>query len=308
MKLKIISTTKQEKGIIEMPEQFSEAVRPDIIKRAVLAIMANKRQPYGVDPEAGKRYVATLSKRRRKYRGVYGKGISRTPRKIIRRSGSQLRWIGAFAPQTVGGRKAHPPKAEKIWKQKINKKERKKAIRSALSATLLKEIVKKRGHIIPDNYPFIIESKIESIKKTKEIKELLKKLGFSEELERASKKTKIRAGKGKLRSRKYKKIRGMLLVVSGPCNLIHSAQNIPGLEVCEVRKLNAEILAPGTFPGRMTLFTEKAIETLKNEKLFTEKQKNIEKKQLKSIPKENKINKKSVEKERKKVTKNKKRN
>ena len=39
----------------------------------------------------------------------------------------------------------------------VNKKENRKAIRSALAATVNPEIVKGRGHKITDNYPFIID-------------------------------------------------------------------------------------------------------------------------------------------------------
>ena len=38
-----------------------------------------------------------------------------------------MNWVGAFAPGTVGGRKAHAPNAEKIFDKKINKKENRKA-------------------------------------------------------------------------------------------------------------------------------------------------------------------------------------
>ena len=84
-----------------------------LIKRAVLTLQNNKRQRYGANPEAGKKVSAALSKRRRKYRGSYGHGISRVPRKILSRRGTSMNWQGAFAPGTVGGRRAHPPKAEK---------------------------------------------------------------------------------------------------------------------------------------------------------------------------------------------------
>ena len=69
---------------------------------------------------------AKLSKRRRAYRGSYGFGISRTPRKILSKRGRRLGWVGAVAPNTVGGRRTHPPKAEKIWREEINTKERRK--------------------------------------------------------------------------------------------------------------------------------------------------------------------------------------
>jgi len=269
MKLKVLNITKTELRKKELPNQFDEQIRPDIVKRAVIALRSSRRQSYGAAPGAGKRASAELSRRRHNYRGSYGHGISRVPRKILTRRGTRMNWVGAFAPGTVGGRRAHPPKAGKKLILKVNKKERRLAIRSAMSATIIKNLVEARGHVVPDNYPFMIENKIENLIKTKDVKNTLEKLGLEEELKRVSKK-KIRAGKGKSRGRKYKKIRGILIVVARDCNLIKGVKNIPGVEVEIVDKLNAEILAPGNNIGRLTIFTEAAIERLEKERLFTD--------------------------------------
>jgi large subunit ribosomal protein L4e len=268
MELKIFTLAKTEAGKKKLPAQFSEVVRPDIISRAVEVIQSNRRQPYGTDPMAGKRSSSQISKRRRDYRRCYGYGISRINRKIMSRRGERMNWRGAFSPNTVGGRMAHPPKAEKDWSKKINKKENAKAIRSALSATVIKAMVQARGHNVPDNYPFIIESKIESLDKTKKVKEALIKLGFEAELERISQKT-VRAGKGKMRGRKYKKKTGLLIVVAdSKCALKTSAGGMQGITVSNVKDLNVEVLAPGARPGRITIFTDSAIEMLTKENLF----------------------------------------
>ena len=266
MKVKVFSS-QGEKGSVELPAQFNEPVRAEVIKRAVLALQSHKRQPYGADPLAGKRFSVKLSRRRRDYKGSYGKGISRVPRKTLSRNGSQMYWVGAFAPGTVGGRRAHPPKIEKVWSQKVNDKERKLAIRSALSASVLKDWVVKRGHVLPPTYPFIISNEAEELQKTKDVKSLLEKFGFEKELERTTEK-KIRAGKGKNRGRPYNKKTGILLVVSQKCPLSSSARNIPGVDVVPVNAINAELLAPGTIPGRLTLYTQKAIERIQKENLF----------------------------------------
>ncbi|MBW2965314.1 50S ribosomal protein L4, partial [Candidatus Woesearchaeota archaeon] len=229
MKLKILDKTSAEKGAKDLPKVFGEQVRPDLIKRAVEALQANARQPYGADPMAGKKCSAKLSRRRRKYRGSYGHGISRVPRKIHSRNGTRMNWTGAFAPGTVGGRIAHPPKASKILEKSINTKERRKAIRSAIAATTMVQLVKERGHAAPAAYPFIINNDFEALSKTKQVKEALTKLGFSDELTRASEKT-FRAGKSRLRGRKYRKRKGPLFVVAKDCPLLKAATGIPGVE------------------------------------------------------------------------------
>lgn len=261
MKISVINLEKKEIKKIDLPNHFNEEIRPDLIKRSFLAIRANKRQIYGAAPRAGKRASAKLSRRRRDFKTSYGIGISRVPRKIMSGKGSRWNWVGAFAPGMVGGRRAHPPKAEKIWKIKINKKENRKAIRSALAAVMNKEIVKKRCHLIPEDYPFVISNDFEKLKKTKEVIDILKKIGFEEELERI--KRKVRAGKGKMRGRKYKIKKSLLLVVGEECNLLKSAENIPGVNVVIFNKLDTELLAPGANIGRATLFSENAIEEIR---------------------------------------------
>ncbi len=267
MKLAILDSQKNEKGKMDLPKQFSEPLREDVIKKAVLAIEANMRQPYGAYPEAGKEVSAELSRRRKKYRGSYGHGISRVPRKIMSRRGTRLNWVAALAPGTVGGRRAHPPKSEKIWEQKINKKERRLAIRSAISATVNKDIVSRRGHMIPENYPFIADDSVESIQKTKDAKIMIKGLGFEADLARAENR-KVKAGRAKTRGRKYQSAKSLLIVVSGDCNLKKAASNIPGVEIINVSDLNAKILAPGSVPGRATLFTRSAVEKMAKDNLF----------------------------------------
>lgn len=268
MELDLINQESKSVGKIKLPEQFDEPVRVDLISRAVISIMTHNRQPYGADPRAGKKHSARLSKRRRKYRGSYGKGIARIPRKIHTRRGIQFNWTGAFAPMTVGGRRAHPPKAEKVWSRKINDKERKKSLRSALAASISKEIVMKRGHKAPESYPFIISNDFENFDKTKLVNSALNNIGLADELSRSSEK-RIRAGKGKMRGRKYKRPIGPLLVVGSECNLLKAANNMPGVDIVEVSKLNTKLLAPGCHPGRLTLFTKNAIDRLSNERLFT---------------------------------------
>ncbi|MBI3052249.1 50S ribosomal protein L4 [Candidatus Woesearchaeota archaeon] len=266
MKLPIIGADNSKSGFADLPAQFSEVVDSGLIRRAVLAIQANRRQPYGASPGAGKRQSAKLSRRRRNYKGSYGMGISRVPRKTMSRRGRRFVWQGAFAPGTVGGRRAHPPKAEKVWAVKINRKENRKAIRSALAATLSRDLVTARGHMPPDTYPFVLAGQFEDISRTKDVHKALLALGFSGELERAHERS-IRAGKGRMRGRKYVRKTGPLLVVSKKCSLMKSARNL-GVDIVEVSRLNAELLAPGASPGRMAVFTDGAMARIGREGLF----------------------------------------
>lgn len=269
MKLKVFDSNNKETKMVTLPSQFVEPVRPDLVKRAVLALQASRRQKYGAYSEAGKGYSAYLSKRRHDYKSTYGIGQSRTPRKVLNRRGTRFYFVGAFAPQTVGGRRAHPAKAEKEWTQKINIKERRKAIRSALAATMDAQLVLERGHKLPTTYPFVLDTSFEAIAKTKDVLTALELLGFADELERA-KQTTIRAGAGKRRGRKTITKKSFLFVVSKDCPLLKSAANLSGVDVVPVQSLNAELLAPGTHVGRLTLFTDGALDVMAQHQLFTQ--------------------------------------
>lgn len=261
MKLPVLDKTGKEISKKELPVQFTEVIRPDLIYRAVLTVQANTRQPYGSNPDAGMMVSAKLSRRRRDYKGSYGIGIARSPRKIMSHRGTRFNWVGALAPNTVGGRRAHPPKADRIWDKKLNTKERRFALRSALSATVSKELVKKRGHILPKEFPFVLSNDIENIQKTKDVIELLYALGFKDELDRTKDKT-IRAGVGKNRGRPYKIKKSVLFVVSKKCDLNKAAANVSGVDIVTPNHLNANLLAPGCSIGRLTLYTEGAIDEI----------------------------------------------
>jgi len=261
MKVPVLDKTGKESGKKELPSQFNETVRPDLIHRAVLTVQANSRQPYGSNVDAGMLVSAKLSRRRRDYKGAYGIGISRSPRKIMTKHGTRFNWVGALAPNTRGGRRAHPPKADRIWDKKLNTKERRFALRSALAATMYKDIVSARGHILPKEFPFILSNDVENISKTKDVIELLYALGFKAELDRTKDKVK-RAGKGKNRGRPYKVKKSVLFVVSKKCDLNKAATNVSGVDIVTPDHLNAELLAPGSAIGRLTLYTEGAIDAI----------------------------------------------
>ncbi|MEF8880311.1 MAG: 50S ribosomal protein L4 [Candidatus Nanohaloarchaea archaeon] len=249
----------------EMPDQFNERVRPDIVKRAALSIKSKNRQSYGAEGDAGLKHVTRWRQRRRSYRSKKGKGRARTPRKIQVARGMQLFGDGAEAPNTRGGRRAHPPKAEKDFSEEINDKERRKAIRSAIAASNDAKLVEEH-HNYDGELP-LIEEGLESVEKTSELKERLEDIGLEEELERCSEK-KVRAGRGKTRGRKYRRKKGPLVVVAEDEGLLQASNNLAGVEVSLVDQLNAEKLSMGARPGRLVVWSEKALEELNEKELY----------------------------------------
>ena len=265
MKVPVYDLKGKETEKVKLPKQFESPLREDLIRKAVKAIQKNKVQPHGSSKAAGRKSSAVFRGTRRGYGHSYNWSVARLPR-ILLRGGRRVGRV-MNVPQAVGGPAAHPPRASRIWKLKLNDKERRLAIRSALTATTNKDTVVARGHNVPNDYPFLVVDKFEELSKTKDVVAAFELLGLSSELERASKK-KFRSGRGKSRGRTYKKTKGPLLVVSGESPVIKAAKNLAGVDVVIVNQLNADLLAPGAHPGRLTVFTKKAIEKLEKEKLF----------------------------------------
>lgn len=259
MKAQIIDIKGEKSREVELPSCFETKVREDLIHKVFWAMQKRQRQPYGSYILAGKEVAASgkQSHARRKWKTLYGKGISRVPRKTLSHRGEQFYWIGAFIPGTVGGRAAHPPKPV-YSKIKINKKENKKAINSAIAASVSKEMIEKKYPKVKlqSELPIVIDS--EAMKsKTKEIISLLEKLTGI----KIKKIKKIRAGKGKRRDRTYK-IKGRLLLIISKGEDAKKLANY-GIEVAKANQLNILTMAPGGIPGRLAVWTEKALEELK---------------------------------------------
>lgn len=241
-------------GKMRLPEVFKAFVRADLIKRAVLAAQSHRIQPKGRDRMAGKRTSAESY-------GV-GYGLSRVPRvkgERYARAGS-----AAFAPGTVKGRLAHSPTPEKKVRKNMNKKEKVRALMAAVAATASKEAVLSRGHIVDEKteLPLIITDQIEELNSTKEVCRVLANLGLWPDVERVRDSVKVRAGKGKMRGRRKKHGVGPLIVVKDGGAVLKAARNLPGVDVVKIDRLNVEALAPGTHPGRLTVWSESALKRL----------------------------------------------
>lgn len=248
MKANIIDLSGNQVGQIELPAVFEEEYRPDLIKRAVLSAQANRLQPYGPHFYAGMNTSARS--------WGPGHGVSRVPRIINARRAAGI-------PMAKGGRRSHAPQPNADKTEKINIKERKKAIRSAIAATTIPELVSARGHVFQKDLPVVVQNDFESLSKTSEVKKFLVAAGLWDDVERAKNGKTIRAGKGKTRGRKYKNRKSLLIVVGEDQGAGKAARNLPGVDFVNADALNAEHLAPGTHAGRLTLWTEASIQRLK---------------------------------------------
>jgi len=266
-KVNIYGLDGKVKNQVELPPVFSSEFRPDVIRRAVTAARANRRQPYGPAPMAGMRHAVRQWGK--------GRGAARVMRLTQGRTAAQ-------SPPNVGGRRAHPPRPEKKLGEKINKKERLLAMRSALAAASDPEIVRRRGHRISDGLtvPVVItddfERLFDKIAKdyekqgerpayTKETLKFLGLLGLEDEMRRARDGIHVRAGRGKMRGRRLKRPKSILFVVNDIENARRCVGNLPGIDIVQPSRLNVELLAPGGDPGRLAVFTEGALRSLGGE-------------------------------------------
>lgn len=247
-KISVHDKSGKSAGQVEIPAVFSTPLRTDLIRKAVAVAQANRRQRYGASPVAGVRPSVEWPGK--------GKGMARTPRL---RQGNRA----AFVPNAFKGRRAHPPESRHFWNEKINVKERRLAIASALAATAQAEIVKARGHKVDDKvaFPIVVSDDFATTVKTAELAASLASLGLGADLERAKTGVHIRAGMGKLRGRAYRTPRSVLLVTAD--GNAPAAPNLAGVEVVAARNLSAEDLAPGGDAGRLTVYTQGALAHLK---------------------------------------------
>ncbi len=258
MKITILDSEGKKKKEIET-SIFDGKIREDIVQKVAEA--EKIRQPYSPFPLAGKQYSAMGKIRhgRRRWKTAAGKGISRVPRKIFWRRGTQFYWEAATVSGTRGGRRAHPPKIlGMINTKKINKKETRLAFLSALALTSSVEHIKKKystleSQKIETKLPIVVEESVVKLK-TKEFLSLVKKmLGGLSEI--AIQKRKVRHGKGKMRGRKYKKTAGALFIIGK-----QEEMKINGVDIKKANEVRVKDLASNG--ARLTIYTEKAIKEL----------------------------------------------
>jgi large subunit ribosomal protein L4e len=249
---------------INLPKCFSSTIREDIVLKVFEA--KKTKQPYSPSPVAGKQYSARgkIRHRRHVWQTSYGRGMSRVPRKVMSRRGTQFNWEAASIPFARGGMRAHPPKiVSMINTKKINKNEIKMALNSAISSTANPKMISKKYERIEEKsikeVPFVIESKLNKIK-SKDLIEKIKLILGENLFQVALKKRVQRAGKGKTRGRKYKSNAGLLIVLGEKEKLKTNA-----FDIVNVKNLSLNDLASGGL-GRLTLYTEDAIKDLENKK------------------------------------------
>lgn len=116
--------------------------------------------------------------------------------------------------------------------------------------------------------PLVVDSSAfadNSLVKTKAALGLLNAVGAGADVEKSKLSKKMRAGKGKMRGRRFRQRRGPLVIYDPETegrDLVRGFQNLPGVETCPVTELNLLQLAPGGHLGRFIVWTSAAFKAL----------------------------------------------
>src|SRR5659263_506186 len=93
------------------------------------------------------------------------------------------------------------------------------------------DLVKKRGHQFSASLPLVVADELSALTRTKDVKSFLEAAKLWDDILRA-KQTRVRAGKGKLRGRRYKTPKSILIVTAQDNGVVKAARNLAGVDVC----------------------------------------------------------------------------
>lgn len=245
---------ERSKEAIRMPDVFNAPMRPDVLSFVHDNLRKNSRQPYAVSGKAGHQTSAES--------WGTGRAVARIPR--VRGGGTHRSGQGAFGNMCRGGHMFNPTKVWRKWHRRVNVKQRRYAMCSAIAATGVTALVMARGHRIEriPELPLVVTDAMESYKKTKQAVELLKKLRAWSDIQKVYKSQRFRAGKGKMRNRKRIQKRGPIIIYRHDKGLTRAFRNIPGITLINVSKLNVLKMAPGGHMGRFAIWTNGAFKFL----------------------------------------------
>jgi len=252
--ISVYSTEGEVSKSIKLPGVFQAPIRPDVVHFVHTNVSKNKRQPYCVNKYAGKTPSAAS--------WGTGRAVSRIPR--VQGGGTHRSGQGAYGNMCRGGRMFAPTKTWRKWHRKVNVTQRRYAVASGVAASGVPALVMARGHRIEQlsEVPLVVGAAAEKITKTRDAVAMLKKFGAYDDVEKVISSKTMRAGKGKMRNRRFVQRRGPLVVYDKDDGITKAFRNIPGVELASVDALNLLQLAPGGHLGRFCLWTEGAFSKL----------------------------------------------
>ncbi|UJR32955.1 hypothetical protein I4U23_020418 [Adineta vaga] len=252
-------TVYDEKGqstgkSVLLPAVFRAPIRTDIVNFVHDQMRRNKRQAHAVSTKAGEQTSAQS--------WGTGRAVARIPR--VRGGGTHRSGQGAFGNMCRGGRMYAPLKVWRKWHRKINLKQRRYALISAIAASGVPSLVLAKGHSIETvpEIPLVLSDKLQDLKKTKEAVAVLRKVGAWSDILKVYASKHTRAGVGKMRNRRTVMKRGPVIIYDKDNGVKKAFRNIPGVSLLSVERLNLLRMAPGGHVGRFVIWTESAFKKL----------------------------------------------
>jgi len=239
---------------LAMPAVLLAPIRPDIVQFVHTNMNKNHRQAYAVNEMSGMQHSA--------HSWGTGRAVSRIPR--VSGGGTSRAGQAAFGNMCRSGRMFGPTKVWRKWHRKVNTNQKRYAVASALAASAIPSLVMARGHLIggASELPVVISTAAESQQRTREAVATLTAAGVYADVVKSANSKKLRRGKGKMRNRRHVQRKGPLVVYAEDNGIVQAYRNLPGVELCQVSRLNLLQLAPGGHVGRLIVWTQAAFEQL----------------------------------------------
>lgn len=239
---------------MRLPGVFSAPIRNDVVNFVHRDMAKNLRQPYSVAPNAGMQATAES--------WGTGRAVARVPR--VTGGGTHRSGQAAYGNMCRGGRMFGITKTWRRWHRKVSISQRRVAVTACLAASAITPLVLARGHRLSavGEIPLVLSDDLQKLSKTKDAKKVLAEHGAYEDVQKVVDSKNTRAGKGKMRGRRFTQRRGPLIVYAKNEGLVNAFRNVPGVELCNVDKLNVLQLAPGGHIGRFVIWSQSAFERL----------------------------------------------
>merc|ERR1712032_23832 len=222
-------------GETRLPGVFAAPLRPDVVSFVHDQLGRNSRQAHGINFFAGMKH-SSLS-------WGTGRAVARIPR--IRASGTGRANQGANGNMCRAGRMAFPLRTWRRWHRKVNLRQRRHALAAAVASSAVTPLVLARGHRVMavPQLPLVFADSINEVSRTKEALAVIARYGICADAERVVKTRTLRAGKGKMRNRRYKTRRGPLFIGDDKSGALRRAlRNVPGVDFVNVNRLNIKHL------------------------------------------------------------------
>merc|ERR1740139_321764 len=236
-----------------MPGVFSAPIRNDLVHFVHTNMAKNRRQGHAVFHQAGQEHSAES--------WGTGRAVARIP--IISGSGTSRAGQATFGNMCRKARMFAPLKIWRKWHAKVNVTQRRAAVASAIAASACTPLVMARGHFVENvpEFPLVIDNL--ALPNTKSLLAALLNFGVGDDLSKVRKSKKVKTGTGKYRNSRYVMRKGPLIIYDNEEDGVkQAARNLPGVETCNVHRLNVLQLAPGGHLGRFIIFTKKAFKCL----------------------------------------------